>query len=96
MLKQTLIEATKAGAAQLTHFFNNEFAVHHKEGVNNLVTEADHAAERAIFEVIRQNFPDHYILSEEAGEIVQDCTFALILLSYQKSTPLLHDTPTKS
>mgnify|MGYP006144961269 CR=1 FL=1 len=79
MLKQTLIEATKAGAAQLTHFFNNEFAVHHKEGVNNLVTEADHAAERAIFEVIRKNFPEHYILSEEAGEIVQDSTYKWII-----------------
>ncbi len=79
MLKQTLIDATRAGAAQLTHFFNNEFAVHHKEGVNNLVTEADHAAERAIFEVIRNNFPEHYILSEEAGEIVQDSTYKWII-----------------
>lgn len=79
MLKQTLIEATKAGAAQLQHFFNNEFAVHHKEGVNNLVTEADHAAEKAIFEVIRKNFPDHYILSEEAGELIQDSTYKWII-----------------
>ena len=40
--------------------------------VNNLVTEADHASERAIFEVIKSTFPDHFILSEEAGEIVMD------------------------
>ena len=69
MLKQTLINATKAGAEQLTHFFHREYAVHNKEGVNNLVTEADHAAEKAIFEVIKKDFPDHYILSEESGEL---------------------------
>lgn len=79
MLKQTLIEATQAGAEQLKHFFNSNFEIHHKEGVNNLVTEADHAAEKAIFEVIRKNFPEHYILSEEAGEIIQDSIYKWII-----------------
>ena len=79
MLKQTLIEATKAGAEQLVHFFDKEFKVSNKEGVNNLVTEADHASEKAIFEVIRQQFPDHYILSEEAGEMAQDSSYKWII-----------------
>lgn len=79
MLKQTLIEATKAGAEQLVHFFDKEFKVSNKEGVNNLVTEADHASEKAIFEVIRKQFPDHYILSEEAGEMAQDSSYKWII-----------------
>jgi myo-inositol-1(or 4)-monophosphatase len=79
MLKQVLIEATKAGAEQLSHFFSRDFAIHHKEGVNNLVTEADHAAEKAIIETIQQQFPDHYILSEEAGEMVQESTYKWII-----------------
>lgn len=79
MLKQILIEATKAGAEQMKHFFEKDFAVHNKEGINNLVTEADHAAEKAIFEVIRKEFPEHYILSEEAGEIIQDSTCKWII-----------------
>lgn len=79
MLKQTLINATRAGAEQLTHFFHREYAVHNKEGVNNLVTEADHAAEKAIFEVIKKDFPDHYILSEESGELVQDSNYKWII-----------------
>ncbi len=79
MLKQTLIAATKAGAERLTHFFHRDFEVHNKEGVNNLVTEADHAAEEAIFEVIKKDFPDHYILSEEAGEIAQDSNYKWII-----------------
>ena len=37
--------------------------------MNNLVTEADHAAEKAIIEKIRADFPHHQILSEECGAI---------------------------
>ncbi len=43
------------------------------------MTEADHASEKAIFEVIKKNFPDHFILSEEAGEIIQDSAFKWII-----------------
>ena len=79
MLKQTLLKATEAGAAVLKHFFYGEFKISNKEGINNLVTEADHAAEKSIFEVIRDAFPDHYLLSEEAGEIVQDSSYKWII-----------------
>jgi myo-inositol-1(or 4)-monophosphatase len=67
MLKSTLLKATEAGANELIRFFNGSFKISNKEGINNLVTEADHAAEKAIIGVIRQEFPDHLILSEECG-----------------------------
>ena len=67
MLKNTLLEAVIAGAGELSHFFNTPFKISHKEGVNNLVTEADHAAEKAIMEVIKSKFPDHYILTRGIG-----------------------------
>jgi len=79
MLKQTLIEATEAGAAVLKQFFNQPFKISNKEGINNLVTEADHKSEEVIFEVIRKNFPDHYLLSEETGEIVQESNYKWII-----------------
>jgi myo-inositol-1(or 4)-monophosphatase len=79
MLKQTLIKATEAGAAVIQQFFEGEFKISNKEGINNLVTEADHAAEKAIFSVIRENYPDHYILSEEAGEIIQESSYKWII-----------------
>jgi len=69
MSKNTLIDAVKAGAAQLLHYFNRSFTISHKEGINNLVTEADHASEKAIIDVIKRVYPDHFILSEETGEI---------------------------
>jgi myo-inositol-1(or 4)-monophosphatase len=79
MLKTTLIKATEAGATVLKEFFNGQFKISNKEGVNNLVTEADLAAEKAIFEVIRESYPDHFILSEEAGEIHMDSEYKWII-----------------
>jgi myo-inositol-1(or 4)-monophosphatase len=79
MLKTTLINAMQAGAAQLQHFFNGEFKISNKEGINNLVTEADHAAEKAIIEVIQKEFPDHFILSEETGEIATNSEYKWII-----------------
>lgn len=79
MLKQTLLKAVQAGAGELTRFFNGDFTISNKEGINNLVTEADHAAEKAIFNVIQENYPDHYILSEETGEIIQDSIYKWII-----------------
>jgi myo-inositol-1(or 4)-monophosphatase len=80
MLQQTLINATKAGAAELQKFFNSKtLKISSKQGINDLVTEADHASEKAIFATIKKDFPEHYILSEEAGELVQDSTFKWII-----------------
>lgn len=67
MLKEVLFDAAEAGANQITHFFNGTFKISNKEGINNLVTEADHAAEKAIISVINKKFPEHAILSEECG-----------------------------
>ena len=79
MFKTTLLKAAEAGATQLQHFFNGEFKISNKEGINNLVTEADHAAEKAIIDIIKTEFPGHYILSEETGEIVMDSEYKWII-----------------
>jgi myo-inositol-1(or 4)-monophosphatase len=79
MIKNTLLKATEAGAKELMRFFNGDFKITNKEGINNPVTEADHASEKAIFDVIKNDFPDHFILSEEAGEIVMDSSYKWII-----------------
>lgn len=79
MIKDTLINATEAGARELSRFFNGEFKITNKEGINNPVTEADHAAEAAIFAAIRDVFPGHSILSEESGELNQDSDYKWII-----------------
>src|SRR5688500_8414301 len=93
MLSNTLIEAIKAGAAELQKFFAGTFKISSKEGINNLVTEADHASETAILEVIKENFPGHYILSEEVGEIVQDSTFKWIIDPIDGTVNFAHGIP---
>jgi len=93
MLKSTLIEAVELGAAEITRFFNGDFKVSHKEGINNLVTEADHASEKAILQVIKKNFPDHYILSEEAGALIQDSNYKWIVDPIDGTVNFAHGIP---
>ena len=93
MLKTTLLQAVNAAAAEIRRFADLEFKVSNKEGINNLVTEVDHASEKAIIDVIRKNFPEHYILSEEAGEIVQDSTYKWIIDPIDGTVNFAHHIP---
>ncbi|MBI1341671.1 MAG: inositol monophosphatase [Terrimonas sp.] len=93
MLKETLLKSVTAGAAELTRFFDKDFTISNKEGINNLVTEADHAAEKAIFSVIRESFPDHYLLSEEAGAIAQDSNYKWIIDPIDGTVNFAHGLP---
>jgi myo-inositol-1(or 4)-monophosphatase len=93
MLKTTLLNAVEAGAAELSRFFNQSFIVSNKQGINNLVTEADHAAEAAILDIIKREFPDHYILSEEAGEIIQDSNYKWIVDPIDGTVNFAHSIP---
>lgn len=79
MLRTTLQEAVRAGATQLQFYFNGDFKISNKQGINNLVTEADHASEKAIIDVIRKAYPDHFILSEEKGELVTESEYKWII-----------------
>lgn len=94
MFKETLINATEAGAAVLKYYFNSKnLKITNKEGINNLVTEADHAAEKAIFDCIRESFPDHFILSEESGEIPSQSEFKWIIDPIDGTVNYAHGLP---
>lgn len=94
MFKETLINASEAGATVLKHYFTSKnLKITNKEGVNNLVTEADHAAERAIMETIRESFPDHFILSEEAGELIMDSEYKWIIDPIDGTVNYAHGIP---
>jgi myo-inositol-1(or 4)-monophosphatase len=93
MLKSTLIRAVEAGARVMQEYFHGEFKISNKEGVNNLVTEADHASEKAIFETIKNEYPDHFLLSEEAGEIVMDSIYKWIIDPIDGTVNFAHGIP---
>lgn len=63
---EVAIKAAKAAAEVLASFAGNA-AVSEKLSSQNLVTEADIAAETLISEIIGQTFPQHKILGEEGG-----------------------------
>ncbi len=63
---QTAIEAARKAGRVLAEMYP---ASHHVtiKGYRDIVTEADTRAEEIVLEVIRARFPEHAILSEEAG-----------------------------
>jgi myo-inositol-1(or 4)-monophosphatase len=93
MLKTTLLEAVQSAADELRRFIDLDFKISNKEGVNNLVTEVDHASEKIIIDIIKKNFPDHYILTEESGEIFQDSQYKWIIDPIDGTVNFAHRIP---
>lgn len=81
MLEQVLREAAGAAAHELRRYFNRpDLKTSVKQGgVNDLVTEADHAADKAIIGVIQSHYPDHFILSEETGNVPTSSEYKWII-----------------
>lgn len=93
MLKATLKKAAREAGVLMKSRFNSGFSIENKEGVNNLVTEVDLACERLIMDVIRHEFPDHFILSEETGEIKTDSTYKWIIDPIDGTVNFAHGIP---
>ena len=93
MLKSVLLEATQAAAAEIRRFDDLSFTVSNKEGINNLVTEVDHASEIAIMDVIKRHYPDHSILTEESGELIQDSQYKWIIDPIDGTVNFAHRIP---
>lgn len=69
--REVLLKAANAAGAIIQSYFQGTFLIRNKDTVNNLVTEVDTLAEAKIIEVIKERFPDHGIISEEAGELIK-------------------------
>lgn len=93
MFKQTLLKATEAAAAVLKENFDKAFTISSKSGINDLVTEVDHKSEKVIIDIIKQDFPEHYILSEEVGEMAQDSLYKWIIDPIDGTINYAHGIP---
>jgi myo-inositol-1(or 4)-monophosphatase len=62
-------------------------------GINDLVTEADHAADKAIISTIKATFPDHFILSEETGNMRSDSEYKWIIDPIDGTINFAHGIP---
>lgn len=93
MLKNTLMTAATSAGRLIQSRMHSSFRVDNKEGVNNLVTEVDHAAEKLIIDIIRREFPDHFILSEEVGEVKKDSDYKWIIDPIDGTVNFAHGIP---
>lgn len=93
MLKNTLLEAVHAAAKEMLRFNDLDFKISNKEGINNLVTEVDHASEKIIIDIIKKNYPDHHILTEESGDLVQDSEYKWIIDPIDGTVNFAHRIP---
>ncbi|MFM7268126.1 MAG: inositol monophosphatase family protein [Cyanobium sp.] len=59
--------AAQAGARPLREMFRREMRVNAKGVAGNLVTDADHAAEEAVLDLLAAETPDIGVLAEESG-----------------------------
>ena len=92
-MKNTLIKATLESGRILKENFGCNFKISSKDVVSNLVTEIDKKSEEKIFEIIKQDFPGHYILSEEAGALAQESEFKWIIDPIDGTVNYAHAIP---
>jgi len=93
MLKNTLLKAVDAAATVIRSFDDHDFVISNKEGINNLVTEVDHASEKVIIQTIKEAFPGHAIISEEVGELLQDSEYKWIIDPIDGTVNFAHRIP---
>ncbi|HEY1031927.1 MAG TPA: inositol monophosphatase family protein [Flavipsychrobacter sp.] len=92
-LKEVLLLATKEAGAIIQQYFQGSFQIDNKEGINNLVTEVDNHSEKRIIEIIKEHFPDHSIISEEVGELIQDSPYQWIIDPIDGTVNFAHGIP---
>ena len=92
-LKNTLLRALHAGGEILQYYFEGTFEVKSKDTLNNLVTEVDQKSEEAIIQVIQDIYPDHFILSEEVGELSTASAYKWIIDPIDGTVNFAHGIP---
>jgi len=92
-LRDVLLEAVKAGGAVIEHYFKGVFKIENKSTVNDLVTEVDKHAEKAIIDVIRNYYPGHSVISEEEGTLMQNSDYDWIIDPIDGTVNFAHAIP---
>jgi myo-inositol-1(or 4)-monophosphatase len=91
-LKDFAVELAINAGELLMEKFNQSLEIHYKGDIN-LVTEADKVSENLIIAAIRQNFPDHGILSEESPAILDGSAMRWIIDPLDGTTNYAHGYP---
>lgn len=93
-IKSVLLDTIKEAGALVKQFFDQQqFAIDHKDGENNLVTEVDQASERLIVANIKQHFPDHGYIGEEYGNAQEDADYQWVIDPIDGTVNFAHGVP---
>ncbi|MEK6532387.1 MAG: inositol monophosphatase family protein [Nitrospirota bacterium] len=94
MLLETAIHAARQAGKVLSRYARTGFRVENKSAID-LVTEADHAAEQCVIDVILASYPDHGFLAEERGRSGQSQSpYVWIIDPLDGTTNFTHGFPT--
>ncbi|MDZ7698840.1 MAG: inositol monophosphatase family protein [Deltaproteobacteria bacterium] len=91
MLK-TALEAAHSAGRIIAERYPDASNISEK-GFRDLVTDTDMAAEARIIEIIKDRFPDHGILSEEAGAIAAKGAYTWVVDPLDGTTNYAHRNP---
>ncbi len=68
-VRETATGIIRQAGREALHYFNHPHTIDTKSSVFDIVTEADKAVEKLIFEALLAAFPDHHIVGEESGGV---------------------------
>ncbi|RJQ35438.1 inositol monophosphatase [Candidatus Parcubacteria bacterium] len=74
-----IIEAAKAGGAILRQYFGQDLAIEEKSMPADFFTKADTESERAILEVLKKEYPNYNIYSEEDGKTNNGSEYTFVI-----------------
>lgn len=92
-MKEILMVALQEAGKLIGDKFNTVFSVQHKDGINNLVTEVDQAAERLISRIILGRFPKHGLVGEEYGIVDEHADYKWIIDPIDGTVNYAHGIP---
>ncbi len=93
-LLEVALEAARAGGAVLADLLRQDRKIAYKgTGRSNLVTDADHASERAILEVLGRRVPKHGVIAEESGAKHQESDYVWFVDPLDGTTNYAHGVP---
>jgi myo-inositol-1(or 4)-monophosphatase len=93
ILDTAILAAKEAGKIQIAKLGKLSDIQIKDNQSNNLVTEADNESERKIFEIIKEYFPEHSILSEESGDLPKSSDYKWIIDPLDGTVNYAHGVP---
>lgn len=92
-MKNTLHKAAIESGKIIKEYFEGSFKIESKDIISNLVTEVDKKSEAKIIDIIKAEYPEHNILSEEIGALETNSEFKWVIDPIDGTINYAHKIP---